>query len=219
MKTRTKAVLILLGAVALVWLVAGAVYLALPETVPAHMDAAGQVNRWGSKLEALALPLIFTFVVLAVLPILLVAPIEWSETTVRGIAVFAAAGAFFALLQPLGLYLTAGDGPAFVRLLYAGIGLLIVTIGLGLPALVRTAPPQPICGLPSSAPVPDLETRVKGARIGGRAIAAHGGVVVLLALLGAPPAWITVYLVGGLVVVGVFLCFYLKRTLKAQPPR
>ncbi|WP_457629794.1 DUF1648 domain-containing protein [Oceanithermus sp.] len=219
MKPQTEAVLILLGAVALVWLVVLPFYLALPDLVPAHLNAAGEVNRWGSKLEALALPLIFTFVLLATLPILLVAPIEWSEATVRGLAVFAAVGAFFALLQPLGLYLTAGDGPAFARLLDAGIGLLIATIGLGLPALVRTAPPQPICGFPSSAPVPDLETRVKGARIGGRAIAAHGGVVVLLALFGVASAWITAYLVGGLVVLGVFLCVYLKRTLEPRLPR
>lgn len=82
----------MLGAVALVWLVAGAVYLALPDTVPAHLNAAGQVDRWGSKPEALALPLIFTFVVLATLPILLAAPIEWSGATVRGLAVFAAWG-------------------------------------------------------------------------------------------------------------------------------
>lgn len=219
MKPRTKTVLILLGAVALVWLVVWPVYLALPDTVPAHLNAAGQVDRWGSRLEALILPLIFTFVVLATLPILLVAPIEWSEATVHGLAVFAAVGALFALLQPLGLYLTGGDGPAFSRLLDAGIGLLVVTVGLGLPTLTRTGPPQPICGFPSSAPVPDLETRVKGARIGGRAIAAHGGVVVLLAFLGAPPAWITAYLVGGLVVLGVVLCVYLKRTLEPRAPR
>lgn len=219
MKPRTKAVLILLGAVALMWLVVWPVYLALPDTVPAHLNAAGEVNRWGSKLEALALPLIFTFVVLVSLPILLAAPIEWSGATVRGLAAFAAVGGLFALLQPLGLYLTGGDGPAFARLLDGGIGLLVVAIGLGLPALARTGPPQPICGFPSSAPVPDLETRVKGARIGGRAIAAHGGVVVLLALLGAPPLWITVYLVGGLIVLGVFLCVFLKRTLEPRPPR
>ncbi|WP_456411206.1 hypothetical protein [Oceanithermus sp.] len=84
---------------------------------------------------------------------------------------------------------------------------------------MRTAPPQPIYGFPSSAPVPDLETQVKGAHIGGRAIAAHGGVVVLLALFGTPPAWITAYLVGGLVVLGVFLCVYLKRTPEPRLPR
>ncbi|WP_456410340.1 DUF1648 domain-containing protein [Oceanithermus sp.] len=56
------------------WLVVLPFYLAPPDLVPAHLNAAGEVNRWGSKLEALALPLIFTFVVRATLPILLVAP-------------------------------------------------------------------------------------------------------------------------------------------------
>jgi uncharacterized membrane protein len=40
------------------------VWSKLPQEVPAHFNAAGEVNRWGSKLELLIFPLIGGFLLL-----------------------------------------------------------------------------------------------------------------------------------------------------------
>lgn len=49
----------------------------LPDKIPGHYDAAGVVNRWGSKNELIALPVITTVLYL-LLSAVLMFPILWS---------------------------------------------------------------------------------------------------------------------------------------------
>ncbi|WP_287417447.1 DUF1648 domain-containing protein [Oceanithermus sp.] len=60
MNPRAKIALMLLVSAALVWLVAAPNNLTLPDTVPAHLNFAGEIDRWGSKIEVLILPLVYT---------------------------------------------------------------------------------------------------------------------------------------------------------------
>ena len=213
MKPKTKAALILLGAVALVWLVVWPVYLSLPDIVPAHMDLAGNVDRWGSKLEVLIMPLIFTVVALFAVPIIYVAPIDNEESLPKGTLFIAVVGVIMALMHPLGLYLEGSSGPGLARLTDAAVALIVIILGLAMPTLTASSPPRPFCGLPSSAPLPTPAAHQKAARIGRAAFVLHGGIALLLVIAGLSPVWTTIYLVGGLVLLAMGMCYYFKRYL------
>lgn len=49
----------------------------LPDKIPGHYNAAGEVNRWGSKSELIALPIITTVLYL-LLSVILLFPSSWS---------------------------------------------------------------------------------------------------------------------------------------------
>jgi len=213
-KPKTKAALILLGAVALVWLVVWPVYLSLPDIVPAHMDLAGNVDRWGSKLEVLIMPIVFTFVALIAAAIIFAAPVEDEESLPRGVLPIAVVGVIIALMQPLGTYLGGNNGPELSRFMDVAVAVIVIILGLAMPTLAASSPPQPFCGLPSTAPLPTPAARQKAARIGRAALVLHGSIALLLVVAGIPPVWTTVYLVGGLVLLAVGMCYYFKRYLE-----
>jgi len=219
-KPKTKAALILLGAVALVWLVVWPVYLSLPDIVPAHMDLAGNVNRWGSKLEVLIMPIVFTFVALIAAAIIFAAPVEDEESLPRGVLPIAVAGVIIALMQPLGTYLGGNNGPELSRFMDAAVAVavavIVIIFGLSMPALSDANPQRPFCGLPSTAPLPTPAARQKAARIGRTAFVLHGSIALLLVIAGLPLIWTTVYLVGGLVLLAVGMCYYFKRYLESS---
>lgn len=214
LKPRTKAALILVGAVALVWLVVWPVYLSLPDIVPAHMDLAGNIDRWGSKLEVLIMPLVFTFVALIAAAIIFAAPVEDEEGLVKVSLMIAIIGTIISLMQPLGTYLGGNNGPELSRFMDVAVAVIVIIFGLFMPASSDANPQRPFCGLPSSAPLPTPAARQKAALIGRTAFVLHGSIALLLVIAGLPPAWMTVYLVGGLVLLAVGMCYYFKRYLE-----
>ncbi|WP_457637822.1 DUF1648 domain-containing protein [Oceanithermus sp.] len=218
MKPKTKAALAILAAVAAVWLAAWPVYLALPDVVPAHMNLAGNVDRWGSKLEVLIMPLIFTFVGLAAAAILYAAPVEMEKGQLLPVYSFVAMGALVALAQPLATFLSRGDGVEMTRFMVGMTAAIVIITGLAMPALSEAAPPRPFCGLPSAGPLPTPEASRKAAWIGRWVFAFHGSAAFLLNLAGLPPTWTVVYLVCGLLVLAVGMCFYSRRYLGRGGP-
>ncbi|GEM90356.1 DUF1648 domain-containing protein [Oceanithermus desulfurans] len=213
MNPRTKLGLLLLATLLFVWTVVVLVYPLLPETVPAHMDAAGRVTRWGSKLEVLSLPLIFTFVALLAALLLYAAPLEGGEEVFRAAAAFVLWGGLFAVLFPLGALWFPGNGAALTRLLSAGAGLFLVAVGWALPVLSRSTPTRPLCGLPGQ-PVPTPEQGARLNRRFGALLALHGVLTLVLALAAPSPAWAGVYLVAGLVVLAAGFCSLAGRGLR-----
>jgi len=216
-KPKTKAALILLGAVALVWLVVWPVYLSLPDIIPAHMDLAGNVDRWGSKLEVLIMPIVFTVVVLLTVPIIYVAPVEDEEGLVKVSLMIAIISTIISLMQPLGTYLGGNNGPELSRFMDAAVAVIVIIFGLFMPASSDANPQRPFCGLPSTAPLPTPAARQKAALIGRTAFVLHGSIALLLVIAGLSPVWTTIYLVGGLVLLAVGMCYYFKRYLDSPP--
>ncbi|GLV49347.1 hypothetical protein TJA_24480 [Thermus sp. LT1-2-5] len=115
-------------------------YPHLPERIPAHWNPQGEVDRYGSRLEILLLPLLLTFLLY---PLLALAP-RW-DPKLRGKAppvwpwlVAGVVWSFF-LLQGAILYATwrAAQGSPFPvgQAILLAMGLVFLALGLLLPKL------------------------------------------------------------------------------------
>ncbi|GAA6748359.1 DUF1648 domain-containing protein [Thermus brockianus] len=173
-------------------------YALLPERIPAHFNAQGEVDRYGSRLEIFLLPVILTFLLY---PLLALAPrldpkLKGQAPAVWPWLVAGVVWSFF-LLQGAILYATwqaVGGNPFPVgKAILLGVGLVFLAFGFLLPKL----PPNYLAGVRTPW---TLENPRVWRKTHGRA----GLVFTLLGLL----AWAAAFLEGwgiGLWLLGLLL--------------
>lgn len=178
---RIYSVLVIL--IALSFAVCGVALSLLPDTVPAHYNFAGEVDRFGSKWEYISFPVIAG---VAAAIFTLVARACGKKGTKEGALtekIMLVSGYFELLLfSGLGLYFmwkgaayTPGDtgpsvSPDFMRFIGMGVGLLLVLLGNVMPKARRNA----IFGLRTKWSMADDEVWRKSQRFGGFSAVALG---------------------------------------------
>ncbi|WP_135257517.1 DUF1648 domain-containing protein [Thermus caldilimi] len=189
----------------LIWALTLFVYSQLPERIPAHWNAQGEVTRYGSRMEVFLLPLVLTLLY----PFLALAP--RLDPKLRGQApkvwpwLLAAVVWTFTLLQGAFLYAawSHAQGRPFpvARALLGAVGLVFLVLGLLLPRL----PPNHLAGVRTPWTLEDPEVWQRVHRQAGLAFALLGLLAWLAALLGG--GWLWVWL-AALLAVGVYLVLF-----------
>lgn len=193
-------------ALAASWAATLAAFTVFPERVPVHWNAAGEVDRWGSKYESLLLPLIQLFIVglLAVWPRfdpsrrgpwrswpLLVAVTAWVLTLVQlGILYMT-----WSTLQSGSSHAEAGP-----RVLFTALGLMFVVIGIYLPK----APQNWVFGVRTPWTLSSERSWQVTNRVGGRLFVALG-LAIVVAAWWWPQPWLAWGMVSALLLATVYL--------------
>ncbi|TBH20772.1 DUF1648 domain-containing protein [Thermus thermamylovorans] len=187
----------------LTWTLTLWAYSQLPERIPAHWNAQGEVTRYGSRLEVFLLPLLLTLLY----PLLALAP--RLDPKLRGQAPrvwpWLQAGVVwtFALLQ--GAFLFAAWSHAQGRpfpveqAILGAVGLVFLVLGLLLPRL----PPNYLAGVRTPWTLESPRVWQEVHRRAGRAFVLLGLLAWLAALLGGGWLWVwlAALLAGGLYLV------------------
>lgn len=188
----------------LTWALTLWAYFQLPEKIPAHWNAQGEVTRYGSRLEVFLLPLLLTLVLY---PLLALAPRLDPKLRSQAPPVWpwllAAVVWTFALIQGAFLYAawSHAQGIAFPveRAILGAVGLVFGLLGLLLPRL----PPNYLAGVrtPWTLESPKVWREVH--RRAGWIFALLGLLAWLAALLGEGWLWVwfAALLAGGLYLV------------------
>lgn len=171
-------------------------YQTLPEgRIPLHWNAAGQVDRWGTRTEALwslaIIPAVTLFVcaLLATVPFIdprkanleksaKVYAIVWISTLILLVGVHAGI-AYMTISGATGEALGKDTVVPFVRLVIAGTGILFVVIGNYLP---KTRPNW-FLGIRTPWTLSSNDTWEKTHRIGGRLFMVAGLAIIIAAFI------------------------------------
>ncbi len=191
----------------------------LPDPIPVHYNAAGVVNRWGSKFEMLIFPglaLIFSPLWLGTCRICRgFGEISERIMLLSGIAMFAV----FDLMAAYFLYLgfrqvenLAALPLDLHRLLCGASGLGLIALGNWMPKLKEPGP----VGLRTPWSMKNQTVWRKCQRFGGWAMAAAGAAAMAAALL-APGAWCWLWMVLALTAAGVAGAVYSRYAAKTDP--
>ncbi|GGN03659.1 hypothetical protein GCM10007092_17680 [Thermus composti] len=199
----------------LTWALTLWVYPRLPEKIPAHWNALGEVDRYGSRLEVFLLPLVLTFLY----PLLALAP--RLDPKLRGEAPRAwpwlEAGVVWTLafLQGIFLYATWREvqgrpfplGQAFLL----GVGLCFLALGLLLPRLS----PNYLAGVRTPWTLESPEVWRKTHRRAGLVFALLGLLAWAAAFLGAWGVWLWLL---GLVLGSLYLVVFSYLAWRKESP-
>lgn len=186
----------------------------LPDTVPVHWNAAGQVDRVGGKVELLALPAaaIGSYFLLRYLPRL--------DPGRANYAQFSGAYAAIRLIILAGLtalavtVLAAGGAPIDVTRLVGTItGLLVASTG----NLMGKVRPNYFVGIRTPWTLTSKRAWVKTHRVGGWVMTAFGLAIALAGLLGAGSIMAPLGAAGGAAAVG--LAVYSFFVWRSDPER
>ncbi|AEV17031.1 hypothetical protein TCCBUS3UF1_19930 [Thermus sp. CCB_US3_UF1] len=204
----------------LLWAFTLFAYLRLPERIPVHWNAQGEVDRWGSRLEVFLLPLLLT---LLVYPLLALAPrldpkLRGQEP---GVWPWLTAGVVWtlALLQGVILYATwqevAGEPFPLERALFLALGLVFLVLGLLLPRI----PPNHFAGVRTPWTLESPEAWGKTQKRSGQVFALLGLLAWAVALLGGQGVWLWLWLAAcALGVLYLVLYSYLVWRLGPKGP-
>ena len=162
----------------------------MPDTVPAHYNCAGEIDRWGSKYENLIFP------VIAVLAAALVAAVAKKPedavpkkvllwTGVCSILLLDIMGFYF-MLKDFSATPEAGTGAAdsVIKLMSIGVGVIFIILGNLMPKVKRNG----LFGLRTSWSMENDEIWHKSQRFGGKAAVICGFATVLMTVL-VPWEW------------------------------
>jgi len=179
----------------------------LPDVVPVHWNAAGQIDRNGSKLELLILPAAAagSYFLLRFLPRI--------DPGRANYAQFAGAYAAIRLLILAGLtamaavtVLAAGGAPIdMARVIGVITGLLVASTG----NLMGKVRPNFFVGIRTPWTLTSKRSWVKTHRVGGWVLTAFGLALVLAALLGAGQVMGVLGAAGGVSVLGLAVYSFL----------
>lgn len=185
-----------------------------PETLPVHWNLAGEVDRYGSKAEAL---LVVPFIALALYVVLLAAPrlVRATEAQLGGIytAVRIAALVLMAVIHVLLLAPLGGVQVDMGRVMPLLIGVLF--IGLG--SVMGRVQPNAIMGVRTPWTLSSRAAWDASQRLGGRLFLVIGAVFALAGLLGL--GWLALAGLAALLVSLAALVWYGYRVSRADPER
>ena len=191
----------------------------LPDTIPAHFNSAGELDRWGSKYETLVFPGFMLFFGPLILGTCRLCR-EFGAASERivllsGIAMFAV----FDLMTAYFLYIDFRqvENLALVpldlnRLLCGATSLGLIAMGNWIPKLKEPGP----VGLRTPWSVKSTAVWRKCQRFGGWAVAAAGAASLASALL-AEGAWCWVWTVLALTAAGIAGAVYSRYAAKTTP--
>ncbi len=177
--------------------VGSAVLMALmPNTVPAHYNFAGEIDRWGSKYENLIFPAITVLVGAAVAFIA-----KKTEKAVPKRVLLWTGVCSILLLNVVGFYFMLRDLSAVpemstnvadnaVKLMSIGVGIMIVILGNLMPKVKRNG----LFGLRTSWSMENDEIWNKSQRFGGKAAVVCGFATVSASIF-VPAGWCIVLLI------------------------
>ena len=223
MKTIAKISAFLPLAVTLVWL------QFLPDRVPAHYDAAGTIDRWGSKWEYLLLPCVVLALAAVVAGIGLLLRRK-AGTDEKALAHAEANGKvlrfvllgmsfFFTALQ-IAMLIGAGREAAsgaerasvpMMKVSAIAMGLLLIFLGNFMPK----AKPNSAVGLRCGWTQYNDVTWQKGNRFGGWALMV-AGLVTIPAVLLAPEGWAMPILLAAIFLATVVSLIYAKKVYNEE---
>lgn len=168
----------------------------MPNTVPAHYNFAGEIDRWGSKYENLIFPAITVLVGAAVAFIA-----KKTEKAVPKRVLLWTGVCSILLLNVVGFYFMLRDLSAVpemstnvadnaVKLMSIGVGIMLVILGNLMPKVKRNG----LFGLRTSWSMENDEIWNKSQRFGGKAAVVCGFATVFASIF-VPAGWCIVLLI------------------------
>lgn len=168
----------------------------MPNTVPAHYNFAGEIDRWGSKYENLLFPAITVLVGAAVAFIA-----KKTEKAVPKRVLLWTGVCSILLLDVVGFYFMLRDLSAVpemstnvadnaVKLMSIGVGIMLVILGNLMPKVKRNG----LFGLRTSWSMENDEIWNKSQRFGGKAAVVCGFATVFASIF-VPAGWCIVLLI------------------------
>lgn len=187
--------------VAAAFLSSALVFARLPERVPVHWNAAGEVDRYGSRFEgAVLLPLVILGMALLipVLPRLDPRGANYEKFRPTYHLVMNATLTFMLAIHLVALGTALGIALPMERLMPVGVGVLLIVLGNALPR----ARPNWMFGIRTPWTLSNDRAWERTHRVGGYLMVA-AGVVVLLSAFVVPVPMMTWLLIGAVVVASL----------------
>lgn len=184
----------------------------LPEQIPVHFNLAGEVDRWGSRLEIFILP-----VLVAVIGLLYRRWVEWTlrrQTQNSSRALYVAGCAMLAILNGIFfvmLYTSfalvdrmAVPGEAIMRITNLLIGLSLIPLGNIMPKVKRNG----VFGLRTKWSMANDTCWNLSQRFGGLSFVITGCLIVLGSILISNPAYQSILMIVLILLDTVFCVIY-----------
>lgn len=187
--------------VAAAFLSSALVFARLPERVPVHWNAAGEVDRYGSRFEgAVLLPLVILGMALLIpaLPRLDPRGANYEKFRPTYHLVMNATLTFMLAIHLVALGTALGIALPMERLMPVGVGVLLIVLGNALPR----ARPNWMFGIRTPWTLSNDRAWERTHRVGGYLMVA-AGVVVLLSAFVVPVPMMTWLLIGAVVVASL----------------
>jgi uncharacterized membrane protein len=185
-------------------------YPVLPDPMPSHWNAAGQIDGWMPKFWGVMLfPIIMAaiWLVFLVLPRISPRGFEMDPFTRAWGYLRVAILAYMLLIEALAVRAAQGDGQISVKALFAGLGVLFVLMGNFLGKVTRNF----FVGIRTPWTLANEEVWHRTHRLGGKCFVVAGLVVVASAVLGLDfRVMIGAILVAALVPVAYSYVIYRK---------
>lgn len=184
----------------------------LPEQIPAHFNLAGEVDRWGSRLEIFILPIL-----VAVIGLLYRRWVEWTlrrqtQNSSRALYIAGCAmlaifnGIFFVMLYTsfASVDRMAVSGEAIMRITNLLIGLSLIPLGNVMPKVKRNG----VFGLRTKWSMANDTCWNLSQRFGGLSFVITGCLIVLGSILISNPAYQSILMIVLILLDTVFCVIY-----------
>ena len=184
----------------------------LPEQIPAHFNLAGEVDRWGSRLEIFVLPIL-----VAVIGLLYRRWVEWTlrrqtQNSSRALYVAGCAmlaifnGIFFVMLYTsfASVDRMAAPGEAIMRITNLLIGLSLIPLGNIMPKVKRNG----VFGLRTKWSMANDTCWNLSQRFGGLSFVITGCLIVLGSILISNPTYQSILMIVLILLDTVFCVIY-----------
>ena len=184
----------------------------LPEQIPVHFNLAGEVDRWGSRLEIFILP-----VLVAVIGLLYRRWVEWTlrrQTQNSSRALYVAGCAMLAILNGIFfvmLYTSCASvdrmavpGEAIMRITNLLIGLSLIPLGNIMPKVKRNG----VFGLRTKWSMANNTCWNLSQRFGGLSFVITGCLIVLGSILISNPTYQSILMIVLILLDTVFCVIY-----------
>ncbi len=209
---KIRADVISLVFVATAFIVAAVLYPSLPEQIPTHWNASGEVDGYMKKpggvliMPAMAL---ITYVIMKVIPVISPKGFRTDKfSDVIAVLQVALVG-FMSIVAVLVLLEARGLNVRINEMIIAGTGLLFVIIGNYLGKVRKNF----FIGIRTPWTLASDEVWNRTHRIGGKLFMLSGVIIWIGALLGLPLTW-TVGVAVGLVLIPVVYSYFLYRRIE-----
>ena len=209
---KTRADIISLVFIATAFIVAAVLYPSLPEQIPTHWNAQGQIDGYMKKtigvtiMPAMAL---FTFFIMKVIPAISPKGFRTDKfSDVMGVLQVTLVG-FMSVVAVLVLLEARGLNVRINEVITAGVGLLFVVIGNTLGKVTKNF----FIGIRTPWTLASDEVWKRTHRVGGRLFMLSGVIIWIGAFSGVPLIW-TVGVAVGLILIPVVYSYFLYRRIE-----
>jgi len=210
--SKFRADIISLVLIAAALIVAAVLYPSLPEQIPTHWNAQGQVDGYMKKsIGVIIMPAmaVFTYVIMKLIPVISPKGFRTDKfSDVMGVLQVTLVG-FMSIIAILVLLEARGLNVRINEMITAGVGLLFVIIGNYLGKVRKNF----FIGIRTPWTLASDEVWNRTHRIGGRLFMLSGVIIWIGAFSGAPLIW-TVGVAVGLLLIPVVYSYFLYRRIE-----